>query len=719
MLRNVTKSQEFNKIADKHEEGKGIGMDFEGIVKGFQSFLFEKYPEMEAKSKKNDFYSPEVSIFTHSNDFKEYLLDENIADVSIFSKSINDIMSMDIENGKLVAIQNDSDNTKNEDDKNSDGGNFLVDALNGLFSDELIKTALDTNEDTKLDENEIKSFLEGLAEENENGEITFDGISEGLKKILPEDETSDTQKADEAEKTDEISKDEEQKKDVDTIKDEDKSQDVETNNTGVSNQTASAPVASSGGGNISSGGGSVSSGGGVSSGVGLSSGTASNLHSIKNNNSSIDNMTLDELQSERTEKQTAVDNAQKDYNDVYSGKNDKVKDAQSDYDDAKDAYDEAVKNDDKIPDKLKKSREDNLHNIEKTQKNIDDLKIKINDQEIEISDKESQIDDDTANIAALKEAKSALEGQSDSSGEVSQKIAELESKIAEAESAKETHESELDNLKQQLNEYNDNLESEEAALSDFEQERDEIENEIEKSCSTETKEAMKTFNKAKDNLESIKETEAKTAQKALNEAQTSLKEIDNKRREKKAEEVKNENAVYSGSINPELAEKLDSQLGSGFCSEIEKLADELKCNPEDLLTMMYSESGLDPSAGDGVNSAGLTQFIAGIAEIYGTTCAELKNMSALEQMPYIRQSLISCKEMTMSSDTEVDTGTLYAMNFLPAYANREILCSSGDAYYNANYPLDFDGDGNISKTDLANHLEKKRSEMYAAFGVSM
>ena len=66
------------------------------------------------------------------------------------------------------------------------------------------------------------------------------------------------------------------------------------------------------------------------------------------------------------------------------------------------------------------------------------------------------------------------------------------------------------------------------------------------------------------------------------------------------------------------------------------------------------------------------------------------------------------------SDT-LDAGTLYAINFLPAYASKENLCTAGDIYYNTNYPLDLDGDGHISKSDLAKRLQNKYSELEQYF----
>ena len=92
-------------------------------------------------------------------------------------------------------------------------------------------------------------------------------------------------------------------------------------------------------------------------------------------------------------------------------------------------------------------------------------------------------------------------------------------------------------------------------------------------------------------------------------------------------------------------------------------------------------------------------------------------MSGVEQLDLVYEFLHESKTSFVGlSDSDVlDGGTLYAMNFLPAFAKNEILCTAGDIYYDTNYPLDLDGDGHISKTDLAKRLQSKFDELYQWF----
>ena len=50
---------------------------------------------------------------------------------------------------------------------------------------------------------------------------------------------------------------------------------------------------------------------------------------------------------------------------------------------------------------------------------------------------------------------------------------------------------------------------------------------------------------------------------------------------------------------------------------------------------------------------------------------------------------------------------LYSIIFLPARADRNVLCVRGEAFYNQNKGLDKNGDGKITKSDLAKHLSEK------------
>lgn len=172
-------------------------------------------------------------------------------------------------------------------------------------------------------------------------------------------------------------------------------------------------------------------------------------------------------------------------------------------------------------------------------------------------------------------------------------------------------------------------------------------------------------------------------------------------------------------IPQELASKLDAKLGNGFAQKCEEVAKRLGCNPNDLLAMMYSESGIDPGCVASNGATGLIMFMPSTLSGNGYSQSEVANMSGVEQLDVVEDILMKSKTMSgYSADAQIDAGTLYALCFLPAVAQNEVLCSTSDSLswaYNANSPLDLDGNGDISKTDLAGRLSKKYDEMYSYF----
>ncbi len=145
-----------------------------------------------------------------------------------------------------------------------------------------------------------------------------------------------------------------------------------------------------------------------------------------------------------------------------------------------------------------------------------------------------------------------------------------------------------------------------------------------------------------------------------------------------------------------------SQYGKAFLKKVKQIAKRLNCNYRDLLGVMNSESGINAAAKNPNGSAsGLIQFIESTANSLGTTCAALRRMSPVDQLDYVEKYLQRMKSAAgFSSNHKLSAGELYALVFLPARAKREVLASSGEAYYAANRGLDKNHDGKITKDEL-------------------
>ena len=166
--------------------------------------------------------------------------------------------------------------------------------------------------------------------------------------------------------------------------------------------------------------------------------------------------------------------------------------------------------------------------------------------------------------------------------------------------------------------------------------------------------------------------------------------------------------------------KNTGKLDKNFLNRVKEVAKNLNCDYKDLLAVMNSESGLNPTAWNGTTAVGLIQFtdksVAELNRVHGLnlTKEKIARMSPMEQLDITEKYLKIAKSYNFSSDARLSAGDLYAITFLPGRANREVLCTKGERgkngqllnYYESN-PLDKDGDNRITKSDLEKHLAGK------------
>lgn len=152
-------------------------------------------------------------------------------------------------------------------------------------------------------------------------------------------------------------------------------------------------------------------------------------------------------------------------------------------------------------------------------------------------------------------------------------------------------------------------------------------------------------------------------------------------------------------------QKKNSHLTQAFFNKVVQVAKRVNCDPNDLMCLMNSESGLKTTAvNKGSGATGLIQFMPSTAKSLGTSCSALKSMSPEEQMVYVEKCIMNSKKAAKLGNQKIGPGTLYALIFLPARAGRDILTSTGEKYYSSNKGLDVDKDGKISKADLAKRI---------------
>ena len=143
-------------------------------------------------------------------------------------------------------------------------------------------------------------------------------------------------------------------------------------------------------------------------------------------------------------------------------------------------------------------------------------------------------------------------------------------------------------------------------------------------------------------------------------------------------------------------------LTDEFYDKVVEISKRIKCDPNDLMGVMNSESGLDHTATNSIGATGLIQFVPDTASWLKTSTEELKSMSAVEQLDYVEKYLIAMKkEAGFTTDAQLSLGDLSALVFLPKYAKNNVLTRDGEKYYSANIALDTNKDNKITKSELA------------------
>jgi len=153
-----------------------------------------------------------------------------------------------------------------------------------------------------------------------------------------------------------------------------------------------------------------------------------------------------------------------------------------------------------------------------------------------------------------------------------------------------------------------------------------------------------------------------------------------------------------------------------FCNEVEEMSCELNVPAEWIMSIIYHESRFKPAAKSPKSTAsGLLQMLERVAKKHGTSTARLREMSAVDQVPYIKSYFAADIAQNGGYLSVTD---MYLAVFAPARRKqlKEIYKKGGDLStltiykagtpeYVANAPVDpTPGDHGLTYADLSRHI---------------
>lgn len=147
---------------------------------------------------------------------------------------------------------------------------------------------------------------------------------------------------------------------------------------------------------------------------------------------------------------------------------------------------------------------------------------------------------------------------------------------------------------------------------------------------------------------------------------------------------------------------------SEFLNKVAGICDELDASPDDLMAVMAFESGLSHTRINASSGAtGLIQFMPYTATSLGTSTLALRNMSAIEQLDYVKKYFMPYRNRVKT------IGDMYMAVLWPAAIGKQdnyALFVRGTAAYSGNSVLDINRDGRVTKSEAVSFVINAREK---------
>lgn len=502
--------------------------NFTEIKAGFETYLENLYGKSEV-NKENGQES--LNLFDYNEELKDYLFNELNLDPNSLEGSFSEILDK-------ALVQNVNSGKDGEN-------NFVTEYLFDLLKDnDFIKT-IDLNGDNKLDNDEIKQFMEYISVNDNNIEnISYNDIYEGVNQVK-NGEYIQTQL-----ENGNIS-DENANKILNNLQNENIQN---TNNVQATTQTNNASnVAAS---NNAPSGGNIPN-------------EEEQEQVWVAGQTSLAGKTEEELQKMKAEKQEKADEERNKLNSIFNGSDSGVKLRETNVQNAYEVYMRRLE-EEKVD---KAILENMINNIEAKEAEIDSKELEISNQEATVSKNENTYNSAVSTRENLESALSALQGASSDDPEeqaaIDAQIAALEGQVQAARTAEEQAKEELENSKEKLEALEGEKANLEGELETLNAEKEQFEASILQQIGPNIAEAMNNYNNAKNSLNEYKQTAAQNAKTRIDAAQNEVSEIekvitDNKNRSASIEFSPN---IMGKNIVQEALKYLDYNEANGKADE--------------------------------------------------------------------------------------------------------------------------------------------------------
>lgn len=130
-----------------------------------------------------------------------------------------------------------------------------------------------------------------------------------------------------------------------------------------------------------------------------------------------------------------------------------------------------------------------------------------------------------------------------------------------------------------------------------------------------------------------------------------------------------------------------------------------------LYDVIKLESNHNPKAKNAIGAVGLIQFVTSTARDLGTTTSKILAMSYDEQMNLVVKYLQKAIKARGKVDNFLD---FYSLVFYPAMVNKPLNYKLPAKAYKANIALDMNKDGQLTKSDFKQWIEKRLGKSVTA-----